>query len=224
MFFFPSSIAVHGFRQSSDKSSAVIELNQHLEPTTIYGVTKLHGEQLGRYFSRHYQQGSASAVDFRCLRYPGLLSAETLPSGGTSDYAPEMLHAAAQGQPYPCFVRPDTRMPFMTMPDAIDATLRLVSADRAQLSQSSYALSAFSPSAAELRDLVLCAYPDAAISFAIDAARQQIVDSWPADVDASAARRDWGFAPRHDLQRAFTEYLLPAVQLRYRTSQLAPRA
>ena len=94
----------------------------------MYGCNKLYCEQLGRYYTRHYKQLSADAiphVDFRCVRFPGLMSGATVPSGGTSDYAPEMIHAAANGEPYACFVRPDTTIPFMVMPDAIDALLAL---------------------------------------------------------------------------------------------------
>ena len=94
----------------------------------MYGCNKLYCEHLGRYYARHYKQLAAETlsgkVDFRCVRFPGLISAVTVPSGGTSDYAPEMLHAAAQGKPYACFVRPDTRIPFMAMPDGVEALLR----------------------------------------------------------------------------------------------------
>ena len=103
-------------------------------PTTMYGANKLYCEHLGRYYARHYKQLAAETlsgkVDFRCIRFPGLISAETVPSGGTSDYAPEMIHAAAAGKPYACFVRPDTRIPFMAMPDAVDAIFRLMDAPR----------------------------------------------------------------------------------------------
>ncbi len=94
------------------------------QPRTIYGCNKLYCEMLGSYYSRYYRQLAAMPgvhVDFRALRFPGLLSALTLPSGGTSDYGPEMIHAAAQGQPYACFVQSDTRIPFMAMPDAVRA-------------------------------------------------------------------------------------------------------
>ena len=131
-------------------------------------------------------------VDFRCVRFPGLISAMTLPSGGTSDYAPEMIHAAAKGEPYDCFVRPDTTIPFMAMPDGVDALLTLAAAPRERLTRSAYNLTAFNPSAAEIRDVVLAAFPEAAIGFKVDAKRQGIVDSWPADVDDSAARARLG--------------------------------
>ena len=107
------------------------------KPITMYGCNKLYCEHLGRYYSKHYKQlleARAPRVDFRCVRFPGLISAVTVPSGGTSDYASEMIHAAARGEPYACFVRPDTRIPFMAMPDAIEALLKLSMAQPNRLS------------------------------------------------------------------------------------------
>jgi threonine 3-dehydrogenase len=156
-------------------------------------------------------------LDFRSIRFPGLISSETLPSGGTSDYGPEMLHAAAGGKPYACFVRPDARIPFMTMPDAIEAILKLATAEERKLTRAVYNITSFNPSAGEIAQLVARHFPKSAgqITFQPDVQRQQIVDSWPADIDDSAARRDWGFAPKHDLQRAFDEYLVPRIRARY---------
>src|SRR5262249_34301714 len=137
-------------------------------PTTMYGCNKLYCEQLGDYYAKHYKQLSADAiarVDFRSVRFPGLISAITVPSGGTSDYAPEMIHAAAKGEPYDCFVRPDTTIPFMAMPDAIDALLTLAVAPRESLTRSAYNLTAFNPSAARIREVVLEAFPSATVGF-----------------------------------------------------------
>ena len=101
-----------------------VKEDQYNHPTTMYGCNKLYCEQLGDYYTKHYKQLAketlSGKVDFRCVRFPGLISAITVPSGGTSDYAPEMIHAAAQGEAYACFVRPDTRIPFMAMPDGVD--------------------------------------------------------------------------------------------------------
>jgi len=154
-------------------------------------------------------------VDFRAVRFPGLISAMTVPSGGTSDYAPEMIHAAAKGEPYACFVRPDTRIPFMAMPDGVDALVALAAADRNRLTRTAYNLGAFNPSAEEISAEVLRAFPVAKITWEADIKRQGIVDSWPADVDDSLARRDWAFAPRYDFQTAFRDYLIPTIQQRY---------
>ena len=124
-----------------------------MQPTTMYGCNKLYCEQLGTYYARHYKQLAAERasgrVDFRCVRFPGLISAITTPSGGTSDYAPEMIHAAAKGEAYSCFVRPDTRIPFMAMPDGVDALLTLAAAPRERLTRTAYNVAAFSPSAQE---------------------------------------------------------------------------
>jgi nucleoside-diphosphate-sugar epimerase len=214
-FLFPSSIAVYGLPDLPAKRAAgrVVE-EAWLAPITIYGCTKLHGEHLGRYYARHYRQLAAagpSGVDFRAIRLPGLLSAFTAPSGGTSDYAAEMVHAAARGLPYACFVRPDTRIPLMAMPDAVAALLALMDAPGAALTTLVYNAAAFSPSAAELAARVQAAFPGASIEFAPDVRRQAIVDSWPEEVDDGRARRDWGFRPAYDLDRAFDRYLLPNV-------------
>jgi len=220
-FLYPSSIAAYGMPDLATKARAgrVAEDLWNV-PTTMYGCNKLYCEHLGRYYSRHYKQLAAETlsgkVDFRSVRFPGLISGVTAPSGGTSDYAPEMLHAAAQGQPYACFVRPDTRIPFMAMPDGVDALVRLAARPSASLTRTVYNVGAFNPSADEVRARVVAAFPGADITFAPHLKRQQIVDSWPADVDDSVARRDWGFAPRYDEARAFSEYLVPTIRERYR--------
>src|SRR3954466_9807421 len=198
-FIYPSSIAAFGLPDLETKARAgAVTEDQYAHPTTMYGCNKLYCEQLGAYYARHYKQLSADAiarVDFRAVRFPGLISAMTLPSGGTSDYAPEMIHAAAKGEPYGCFVRPDTTIPFMAMPDGVDALLALAAAPRGQLTRSAYNLAAFNPSAAEVRAMVVAAFPDAAIDYKVDAKRQGIVDSWPAAVDDSAGARARGVTP-----------------------------
>jgi len=219
-FMFPSSIAVYGLpNKEAKKKSGKVSETQWNSPTTMYGVNKLYCEHLGRYYERHYRQLAADAdpkgVDFRAIRFPGLISAVTVPSGGTSDYAPEMLHAAAQHKPYACFVREDVRIPFMAMPDAIAALLKLERAPKESLSQSVYNITSFSPSAGEIRDIVLREFKDAKVTFSPDDKRQAIVDSWPEDVDDAAARRDWGLAPVYDLDRAFRDYLIPGIRKRY---------
>ena len=127
-----------------------------------------------------------------------------------------MIHAAAKGEPYACFVEPDTRIPFMIMADAVDATLRLAEAPRDCLSQTVYNITAFNPSASEIRDLVMQGFPGAEITFEPDRRRLAIVDSWPADVDDSAARADWGHAPRFGLEDGFSSYLFPRIKDHYR--------
>ena len=220
VFLYPSSIAAYGMPDLETKAKAgrVLE-DEFNHPTTMYGCNKLYCELLGRYYARHYKQLAAEPlsgkVDFRCVRFPGLISAVTEPSGGTSDYAPEMIHAAAKGEPYACFVRPDTRIPFMAMPDGVEVLLKLAAAPRENLSKTAYNVGAFNPSAEDVRQIVMESFPSATITYANDVKRQGIVDSWPADVNDSAARSDWGFAPAYDFRRAFSEYLIPTIRERY---------
>ena len=138
-----------------------------------------------------------------------------MPSGGTSDYAAEMIHTVAQGQPYACFVREDTRIPFMTMPDAVAALLDVLDRGEESLTSPVYNVVAFNPSAGELAARVRRVFGGADITFAPDARRQAIVDSWPEDMDDARARRDWGFRPAYDLDRAFDDYLVPNITRRY---------
>lgn len=220
IFIYPSSIAAYGLPSLEAKQQAGrVKEDEWTHPTTMYGCNKLYCEQLGTYYARHYKQLAAERasgrVDFRCVRFPGLISAVTTPSGGTSDYAPEMIHAAASQEAYGCFVRPDTRIPFMAMPDGVNALLTLAAAPRERLTRTAYNVTAFNPSAEEIREVVIRAFPEAEIAWDLDDKRQGIVDSWPADVDDTAARRDWGFAPRYDFDRAFSEYLIPAIRKRY---------
>jgi len=215
-FIFPSSIAVYGMPNLDAKAKAgAISESQYTEPITMYGCNKLYCEHLGRYFANNYRQLAsdrlADLLDFRSIRFPGIISADTVPSGGTSDFAPEMIHAAAAGKSYACFVREDARIPFMTMPDAIEALLQLAHSDANSLTQCIYNVRSFNPSAGEFASIVKQHFPDAEITFEPDVPRQAIVDSWPADVDDTAARRDWNYQPKHDLTRAFDEYLIPRI-------------
>jgi threonine 3-dehydrogenase len=219
-FIYPSSVAVYGLPDLKTKQQTEkVKEDEWLAPRTIYGINKLYDEQLGRYYANYYRQLDAEPpkgqVDFRSVRFPGLISAATLPTGGTSDYAPEMLHMAAKNQPYECFVREDARIPFMAMPDAIAALLNIHSAPRKKLSRSVYNVTAFHPSAMEIFHIIQKAFPETKVTFKPDYRRQAIIDSWPADVDDSAARKDWGWEPKYDLESAFSKYLIPAVRKRY---------
>ncbi len=224
-FIYPSSIAVYGMPDLTVKETAGnVKECDFPTPTTMYGCNKLYCEHLGRYYSRHYRQlaadRSTASIDFRCLRFPGLISAVTVPTGGTSDYGPEMLHAAARGVPYACFVRPDTVLPFMVMPDAIKSLLELESAPRENLRQLVYNVTSFSPTAQDFYNVIRQYYPGAEITFQPHASRQAIVDSWPASLDDSAARHDWGWKPDYDQKRSFEEYLIPAIRNKYGIKEL----
>src|SRR3954466_5954988 len=173
VFMYPSSIAAYGLpnRQTKDAAGKIKE-DEWAHPTTMYGCNKLYCEQIGRYYAKYYKQLAAEPasprVDFRAVRFPGLISAVTMPSGGTSDYAPEMIHAAAKREAYACFVRPDTTIPFMAMPDASNALRRLAATPRACLTRTAYNVGAFSRSAADIREVVMGAFPHAEITYKID--------------------------------------------------------
>jgi nucleoside-diphosphate-sugar epimerase len=195
--FWPSSIAVFGPstpRENTPQKTV-------LDPTTMYGVTKRSGELLCRYYHRRY------GVDVRSLRYPGLISHATEPGGGTTDYAVDMFVHAANRRPYSCFVRPDTRLPMMYMPDAIQATLALMDAPEARITvRESYNVTAMSFTAAALAEAIRQHVPAFECTYDPDA-RQSIADAWPASVDDRCARRDWDWAPAYDLE-AMTEDML----------------
>ncbi|MCC7118594.1 MAG: NAD-dependent epimerase/dehydratase family protein [Anaerolineales bacterium] len=220
-FLFPSSIAAYGLPSLETKQAAgLAQEDEWSDPRTMYGCNKLYCEKLGLYYSqcygqKHLDETPPHFLDFRAVRFPGLISAFTAPSGGTSDYGPEMLHAAAQGQAYACFVRPDTKISFMAMPDAIRSLLMLLDAPPAKLTRRVYNVTAFAITAEEFRQRALRAFPQAQITFAPDRRRQGIVDSWPTDVDDTLARKDWGWQPAYDVERFFDDYFLPEMKKRY---------
>jgi nucleoside-diphosphate-sugar epimerase len=195
--FWPSSIAVFG--PSTPKENTPQQTV--LDPTTMYGVTKRSGELLCRYYHRRF------GVDVRSLRYPGLISYKTAPGGGTTDYAVDMYRRAAAGADYTCFLRSDTRLPMMYMPDALRATRSLMNADGDALTvRDSYNVGAFSFSPADLTAAIQEHVPAFTSTYEPDE-RQTIADNWPASVDDRAARTDWGWAPEYDLD-AMTEDML----------------
>ncbi len=220
-FLYPSSIAVYGLPNLETKAKAGrVSETEWLNPTTMYGCNKLYCEHLGRYHALYYKQlvrnnNEPCCIDFRCVRYPGLISAVTLPAGGTSDYAPEMIHHAAQGMPYKCFVRKESRLPFMVMPDAIKSLVKLAESPIDSLTRHIYNVTSFSLSAGDILSLVKEAFPKVEVDFEPDRPRQAIVDSWPADIDDTAARRDWNWTPDYDVRRSFSEYLIPGITQRY---------
>ncbi len=219
-FIFPSSIAVYGLPSLEEKAKAGrVREEDYTTPITMYGCNKLYCEHLGRYFTTYIRQlgalANAARLDFRSLRFPGLISAETAPTGGTSDFGPEMLHAAAQKQPYRCFVGPDAKIPFMAMPDAVTSLVGLLEVERSRLTQTVYNVSGFSVSAQQIADRVRASFPHADVKFEPDTVRSRIVDSWPEDIADDRARADWGWKPAYDFDRAFDEYLIPTVRKRY---------
>lgn len=217
---FPSTIAVYGFATPELRNSAgKIDEHRYLEPTTMYGINKLYIEHLGHYYATRFRifedNPSLTRLDFRCVRLPGIMSSESLPSGGTSDFGPEMIHAAAQGKPYECFVTPETRLPFIVMPDGVHSLISISRAPRRSLTKPVYNVGSFSITAAEIRSEVLKHFPNADITFKPNPKRLAIVNSWPLDVDDSAARKDWGWRPEFDRESSFKNYLIPGITRRY---------
>ncbi len=187
--FCPSSIAVFGPDVPKENTPQDIALN----PTTVYGLTKVAGELLCDYYFNKYN------VDVRGIRYPGLISWKNKPSGGTTDYAVEIYFGAAENEQYECFVSEDTRLPMMYMPDAIRGTLELMGAPLDSLkNHSNYNLSGMSFSAAELADAIQKIVPDFKCTFKPDY-RQKIADSWPISIDDESAREEWGWKPSFDI-------------------------
>jgi len=218
-FLFPSSIAVYGIPDLKTKESVPpVKENQFTDPTTMYGCSKLYCEKVGAYYSENYHQLADQApirIDFRAIRFPGIISAFTVPSGGTSDFGPEMIHAAAQGLPYDSFVRQDVTIPFMMMPDAVRSLMILADAPREKLSQRIYNITSFSLSAGDFKEMTRSGFPDAEIGFKPDPKRQAIVDSWPQDIDDSPARIDWGWKPIYGTREVCQEYLLDNISRHY---------
>lgn len=194
-FIFASTIAVFG-----PGVSVPVADDAPLQPTTMYGVTKASCELLGQYYARHY------GLDFRALRFPGLISA-TLPGGGTSDYAPLMYIEAIRSGYYQAFCRPDTRIPLMYMSDAMRALSELADAPKDRLSRCVYNIRAFSPSAEEIAAAIREHLPQAQLTFQSDPVRQAILDSWPQDLDDRNARHDWHWQPRYDLKQMTTDLM-----------------
>lgn len=195
--FWPSSIAAFGPTTPADLTP------QHtvMEPTTVYGISKLAGEGWCRWY--HANHG----VDVRSLRYPGLISWKTAPGGGTTDYAVEIFHAAVKGEAYTCFLQADEALPMMYMDDAVRATLELMDAPADQVTErGSYNLAGLSFTPAEIAAEIGRQCPGFKVGYAPDF-RQAIAASWPGRIDDSQARSDWGWQARFDLQALVAEML-----------------
>jgi nucleoside-diphosphate-sugar epimerase len=195
--FWPSSIAVFG------PTSPRVNCPQQtiIEPTTVYGISKYAGEFWGHYYWQRY------GVDIRSLRYPGLISYKSEPGGGTTDYAVEIYHEALRNKTYRCFLKDDTYLPMMYMPDAIRATIELMEAPAEKISvRTSYNLSAMSFSPNEMKDSIQQHIPEFTLRCEPDY-RQAIADSWPQSIDDSVARRDWGWKEEYDLAKMTADML-----------------
>lgn len=206
--FFPSTIAVYG------RTTPQINTPQSvpLEPETIYGISKVSGELLCNYYNRKY------GLDIRSLRYPGIIGYQSVPHGGTTDYAVEIFHSVLKGEPYTCFLAPDTRLPMMYIPDAIRATIELMEAPAENINvQTSYNLASMSFSPQEIYAEIQRQIPDAKIAYEPDF-RQDIAASWTESIDDSKARADWGWEPEYDLS-AMTKDMIEQITKLYYPSQ-----
>ncbi|MFO8184742.1 MAG: NAD-dependent epimerase/dehydratase family protein [Candidatus Aegiribacteria sp.] len=193
----PSSIAAFGPETPRDGTPQ----ETVLKPRTMYGVTKVSGELVCDYYVRKY------GLDVRGLRYPGIISSETLPGGGTTDYAVDIYYKAVQDGRYTCFVREDTMLPMMYMPDCIKATMDLAEADFDSLvHHSDFNVGALSVTAADIADSIKKHIPDFQVDYRPDY-RQDIADTWPMSVDDTAAREEWGWEPEWDLESMTADML-----------------
>ena len=207
--FIPSSIAVFGPETPKENTPQ----DTILKPTTMYGITKITGELLSEYYVRKY------GLDVRGIRYPGIISSETLPGGGTTDYAVEIFYEAIKNKHYTCFVREDTVLPMMYMPDCIKATIDLMEADFKKLKHHcDFNVAAMSFSAGELAEEIKKYIPDFTCEYKPDF-RQEIADSWPKTIDDSVARKEWGWKPSYDLS-SMTKEMIEILQKRYEEGKL----
>lgn len=198
--FWPSSIAVFGPTTPRHQTPQLTVM----EPNTVYGISKLAGERWGEYYFKRY------GVDYRSLRYPGLISYKTEAGGGTTDYAVEIYYEAIRKHSYECFLREDTALPMMFMSDAIKATIDLMEADPGKLSlRSSYNVGGMSFTPAQVAQTIKKHMPDFTITYNPDF-RQAIADSWPASIDDTVARKDWGLRDEFNLE-SMTELMLSEI-------------
>ncbi|PWJ60267.1 nucleoside-diphosphate-sugar epimerase [Dyadobacter jejuensis] len=203
--FYPSSIAVFG---SGIEGTALQEAPLH--PTTVYGISKVAGENWSQYYHSRY------GLDIRSLRFPGIISHQSAPGGGTTDYAVDIYHQAVKGIPFTCFLASDTRLPMIYIDDAIHATVNLMEAEANKITiRNSYNLAAMSFSPREIAHTIREYLPNFEIGYQPDF-RQSIADSWPDDLDDTAARTDWGWRPAYDLDKT-TREMIGALNQKYQT-------
>ena len=192
----PSSIAAFGPSTPKDNTPNDVIMR----PTTMYGVTKVFIELLGEYYTQRF------GTDFRSLRYPGIISSEALPGGGTTDYAVEIFYEALKNKRYTSFLAEDAALPMMYMPDCIKSTIDLVEADASKLVHRSFNVTAMSFTPAEIAEEIRKHIPEFEISYEPDF-RQKIAESWPRSIDDSAARDEWGWKPDYDLSAMVKDML-----------------
>ena len=207
-FFFPSSIAVYNVI-NQNLNDIINEKNLSKNPITEYGKAKLKCEEIG---IKKYLKNN---VDFRCIRFPGIISASSKPTGGTSDYGPEMIHSAFLNKHYNCFVNNQTILPFIAMPDAISAIINLMSAENNKIKSKIYNVTSFSPTVINFENKIKEFFPNFKLSYDIDLKRQKIVDSWPSFIDKSLAKKEWSFSCNYNFDNLLEDYMIPSLKKYY---------
>ena len=207
--FFPSSIAVFGNMAPLQNTPQSVFLN----PATVYGISKASGENWAQYYFTNY------GLDIRSIRYPGVIGYQSMPGGGTTDYAVDIYHSAVKKQPYRCFLSAATKLPMVFMEDAIRATIELMQAPKENIkTRTAYNIAAMSFNPAEIFAEIKRVYPTFEVEFQPDF-RQAIADKWPKSIDDSEARNDWSWTPRYDLQ-SMTAVMLEKLEEKYNTIKL----
>jgi nucleoside-diphosphate-sugar epimerase len=202
--FFPSSIAVYGTKAPLQKSPQSAFLN----PATVYGISKSAGENWAQYYFNKYN------LDIRSIRYPGVIGYQSMPGGGTTDYAVDIYHSAVKKETFNCFLKADTKLPMIFMDDAIRATIELMQSPKENIkTRTSYNLGSMSLSPVQIYEAIKTKYPSFEIEYNLDF-RQGIADNWPNSIDDKEARSDWGWEPKFDL-KSMTSIMLEKLEDRY---------
>ena len=208
--FFPSSIAVFG--DNIDRIDTAQSSN--LTPSTVYGISKVAGENWSKYYFEKY------GLDVRSIRYPGVIGYQSLPGGGTTDYAVEIFHKAIKNENYECFLSNSTTLPMIYMEDVIRATIDLMDAPKEAITiRTSYNLAGFSFDPAQLTKAIQKIYPDFQVTYNPDF-RQKIADSWPMSIDDSDARKDWNWTPKHSID-SMTRDMIHNLKIKFSQESLS---
>jgi len=202
--FFPSSIAVYGSKAPLQNSPQSAFLN----PATVYGISKAAGENWAQYYFNKYD------LDIRSIRYPGVIGYQSMPGGGTTDYAVDIYHSAVKRENYKCFLKADTKLPMVFMEDAIRATIELMQTPKENIkTRTSYNLGSMSLNPSEIYEAIKKQYPSFEIEYKPDF-RQEIADNWPKSIDDKEARNDWGWEPKFNL-KSMTNVMLEKLEEKY---------
>ena len=207
--FFPSSIAVYGPKKLKDAKEYDI-----IKPQTRYGCNKLVIEQFGtQKYEESIQLGFG--IDFRCLRFPGIISPYTIPSGGTTDFAPQMLHAAYNNKKYTCKVDPSTLLPFLSIKSTIDAILQIMTIPHINSKLRAFNVEELSLSPKEIVEELQKEFPKFIVDYNIDSRFQSIADTWPENLNCEEAKKEWNFVNNHSKNVMFEQYLIPEIKKNY---------